>query len=135
MEKDHLEIGREADAIIAKEVAGQDKMWGVANDRADSSQGQLLSAGLAQAYALWARRDNGTPITADDVPSCYPKDWTGFRDYGSDIANLAVASAFFRQEIKRLLSEGADTTRLTRDQAAQPYGAATQPAQPFPVEG
>src|SRR5579864_2622622 len=124
--------GALADEIIAKEVAGQDKMWGLANDRADSSQGQLLKAGIAQGVALIYRREGHTDAFTDGKPEFYPADWSGFRDYGSDVANLAVVAAFVRQEMKRLIANGADTTRLSRDQAKQPYKF-DQPAQPFPA--
>jgi hypothetical protein len=123
-----------ADELIAKEIAGQDKMWGGSNERADSTQGQLLNASLAQALAVRERRmgnlgvfDSGTPVFP------YPEDWSGFRSYGGDVANLVVAAAFLRQEIKRLVAAGADTTRLSRDQAKQPYAPKDQPYEPFPV--
>jgi len=117
---------QDADAIIAGEVARQDKMWGVANERADSTQGQLLRAGMAQLDALQLRRDGEADAFAD-TPTIYPADWSGFRDYGSDVANLAVAAAYIRQEIKRLIAAGADTTRTSRDPATQPY-TGDQPA-------
>jgi hypothetical protein len=126
----HIGYGEQADAIIAREVAGQDKMWGVANERADSSSGQLLKAALAQGLALADKR-NGDSEAFAKVPAIYPAEWSGFRDYGSDVANLAVAAAFIRQEIKRLLANGASTYRAPRP-ATQPYGA-DQPAQPFPT--
>lgn len=116
---DYEEAGRKADEIVAAEVARQDRMWGVANERADSSDGQLLKAGLSQAMALEGRRQGFD--TFNHVPPTYPKDWSGFRDYGSDVANLAVVAAFIRQEIKRLLAKGEDTTRLERNQVTQPY--------------
>lgn len=124
---DHAEAGRKADEIIAKEVSGQDKMWGFANERTDSNNGQLLAAGLAQAHALYERRVDGAPIDDKNLPSCYPEGWSGFRDYGSDVANLAVAAAFIRQEMKRLIAAGADTTRTSRNVATQPY-TGDQPA-------
>lgn len=108
-----------ADDIIASEVARQDAMWGRANNRADANSGQLLQAGLAQGIAVQQRRDLGTPI--NEPPMVYPADWSGFRDYGSDVANLAVAAAFIRQEMKRLIASGAPTNRLSRDPVAQPY--------------
>lgn len=52
---------------------------------------------------------------------------TAAQDYGSDVANLAVAAAYIRQEIKRLIAHGADTTRTSRDPATQPY-TGDQPA-------
>ncbi len=129
---DHLAAGYRADELIAREVAGQDKMWGAANERADSSQGQLLAAGLSQAQALYDRRTIGKSIDYTNPPSTYPADWSGFRDYGSDVANLVVAIAYMRQEVKRLIADGASVTRLSRDQATQPYTGVDQPAQPFP---
>lgn len=117
--------GQKADDLIAAEVAGQDRMWGVANERADSSRGQLLDAGLAQAQALHRRR-NGTD-SHFSTPACFPAGWDGFRDYGSDVANLVVAAAYIRQEIKRLVAAGEDTTRTQR---TKPYEHA-QPAAAF----
>ena len=123
---DHAAAGREADKIIAGEVDRQDKMWGVANERTDSAKGQLLGAGLAQLEALYERRAGN--LDAFKLPSTsYPNDWNGFRDYGSDVANLAVAAAFIRQEMKRLIASGADTTRTSRNVATQPY-TGDQPA-------
>lgn len=112
--------GQAADDLIAREVAGQDAMWGRSNERADSSKGQLLEAGLSQALALHDRRA-GNPDAFDQAPEPYPEGWSGFRDYGSDVANLVVVAAFVRQEIKRLIAAGADTTRKSRDVATQPY--------------
>jgi len=126
---DYITAAQDADAIIAGEVARQDQMWGVANERADSTQGQLLRAGLAQLEALLLRRD-GEANTFGGAPNVYPADWSGFRDYGSDVANLAVAAAYIRQEIKRLIAQGADTTRTSRDPATQPY-TGDQPAVQF----
>ncbi len=131
---DYIEAGQKADELIAREVAGQDKMWGVANERTDSQSGQLLKAGLSQMLALQARRDDPEKKWADRFCSTdrlpYPSDSGGFRDYGSDVANLVVAAAFIRQEIKRLIANGADTTRLSRT-VTQPY-TADQPATSFP---
>lgn len=113
------EAGKKADELIAAEVALQDKMWGAANERADSSRGQLFRAGLAQQIALH-NKTIGFPNAFDNPPPLYPADWSGFRDYGSDVANLVVAVAFLRQEIKRKISNGEDTTRAKRP-ASQPY--------------
>lgn len=123
---DHLEAGKKADELIAAEIEKQDRMWGVANERADSSHGQLLRAGLAQTIALHDRLE-GDPDAFSIPPTCYPADWSGFRDYGSNVANLVVAVAFFRQEIKRRIALGEDTTRKSRDPVAQPY-TGDQPA-------
>lgn len=132
-ERTSLYYGELADQMIAKEVAGQDKMWGPANERTDSANGQLLAAGVAQAAALLDRRVHGSPIDYRTPPTIYPSDWSGFRDYGSDVANLVVAVAYLRQEIKRLVANEADTTRLTRNEANQPYRY-DQPAQAFPAD-
>lgn len=111
--------GFSADYLIAAEIARQDEMWGVANERADTKDGQLMRAGIAQLDALFARQSGDT--TAFDFPLWpYPEDWSGFRDYGSDVANLVVAVAFLRQEIKRKIAAGEDTTRTSR-QTSQPY--------------
>lgn len=120
-------FGEIADDIIAREVAGQDAMWGRSNERADSTKGQLLLAGLATLTTLWCRRETGDASVFDRAPACYPEGWSGFRDYGSDVANLAVAAAYIRQEIKRLVSIGADVTRKSREVKTQPY-TGDQPA-------
>lgn len=125
-ERTALYHGEHADEIIAKEVAGQDKMWGVSNDRADANSGQLLSAGLAQLEALYLRR-SGEATAFDEPPQVYPLGWSGFRDYGSDVANLAVVVAFLRQEMKRLIALGGSTYRKPRDPVTQPY-TGDQPA-------
>jgi len=124
---DHAAAGQKADEIIAKEVSGQDKMWGVANERTDANSGQLLAAGVSQAYALLGKRAGQGVKAFESPPPFYPSDWSGFRDYGSDVANLAVAAAFLRQEMKRLIAAGADTTRTSRNVATQPY-TGDQPA-------
>lgn len=117
---DPYEAGLQADDLTKAEVERQDKMWGVANERADSNDGQLLRAGIAQLDAVLARR-RGSPAAFTVVPTIYPEDWSGFRDYGSDVANLVVAASFIRQEIKRLIASGADTTRTSRNPQTQPY--------------
>ena len=124
---DHVAAGQEADKIIAGEVERQDKMWGVSNDRSDSSHGELLQAALAQSLALQLRRE-GNVGAFDTPPDEYPADWSGFRDYGSDVANLAVAAAFIRQEMKRLIAAGESIYRKPRDPATQPYTGTDQPA-------
>jgi hypothetical protein len=129
---DHSAAGHKADEIIAKEVAGQDKMWGVANERTDVQAGQMLKAAVAQGVALIYRREGHLDAFTDGKPEFYPSDWSGFRDYGSDVANLAVAAAFIRQEMKRLIASGADTTRTSRNPAVQPY-TGDQPTQQFPA--
>jgi GNAT superfamily N-acetyltransferase len=114
-----------ADELIAAEIAKQDRMWGAENDRADASKGQLFDAACAQMAALrW--RQGGDAGAFDTVPSFFPEDWGGFRDYGSDIANLVVAAAYIRQEIARKLRAGECFERLART-AAQPYNTACVP--------
>jgi hypothetical protein len=125
---DLTSAGQQADALIATEVAIQDRMWGDANERADAQNNQLLSAGRAQLDFLDLKL-SGVPsdlalATAKD--GTYPPDWdaTGFRDYGSNVANLVVAAAFIRSEIKRRVLAGEDTTRAKRGQpyvVADPY--------------
>lgn len=114
------QTGERADQLIATEVAIQDKMWGDANERADSTNNQMLAAAMAQ-LALLEGKLNGQ--SSDDATlaagaAFYPKDWNGFRDYGSNVANLVVAAAFIRSEIKRRLLLGEDTTRAKR---GEPY--------------
>ncbi len=110
--------GIKADDIIDAEVLIQDKMWGDANERADAMKGQLLLAALAQ--GLFIAKVNDAPYLKREVAleqardAFYPKDWTGFRDYGSDIANLAVAAAYIRNEIKRRILKGEGTHRSAR---------------------
>lgn len=119
--KTPVEAAAHAAYIIRQEVERQNVMWGDINDRADIAHGQLADAALAQMLRLHERR-RGVTTAFDRPPGCYPADWSGFRDYGSDIANLAVAAAFIQNEIKRLLRDGADTTRTSRDAKTQPYG-------------
>ena len=115
------ESGDLADLLIAREIRKQDDMWGVSNERADVTGGQLMHAGMAQLDALFDRQ-NGEPDPFGQPPALYPTGWTGFRDYGSDVANLVVAVAFLRQEIKRKIAAGEDTTRLAR-RPDQPIGS------------
>lgn len=140
MPKHDLEsAGHLADNLIATEVAIQDKMWGGANERADSTEGQLLAAAVAQASAVWAAntmpnepggREGAFEVAKDNY---YPKDWDGFRDYGSDVANLVVVAAFIRSEIKRRVLLGEDTTRTKRGEVYPnrntPYMSSEQAAQ------
>lgn len=121
--------GDMADSLIAIEVAGQDAMWGPSNERADVSRQQLMHAAMAQLNFLYDRQ-RGLPYSKTP-PSPYPRDWSGWRDYGSDVANLVVAAAFIRQEIKRKIAAGEDTTR-TKRRPDQPY-TADQPAEPMPT--
>lgn len=115
--------GLDADSFIREEVERQDVMWGVANDRADATAGQMAAAAMAQ-IGLVLLKDNNVPeevalqITKQQF---YPQTWGGFRSYGSDVANLVVAAAYLRQEIKRRIVAGEDTTRSSRDLKTQPY--------------
>ncbi len=118
-------------------------MWGDANDRADASKGQMLLAACAQANAVAGDMDRLTLLAsadaedraaaenvsrADIFEECrehiYPSDWSGFRDYGSDVANLVVAAAYLRNEIKRRIASGESTHRAPRP-ADKPYNPAT----------
>lgn len=124
--------GQQADNLIATEVAIQDRMWGDANERADSTKNQLLAAGMAQLTLLNAKLEGEPPETALGAAKFfYPADWDGLRDYGSPIANLVVAAAFIRSEIKRRVMLGEDTTRTKRGEAyttASPYMSSDQAA-------
>lgn len=129
--------GDMADALIGAEVATQDKMWGDANERADSMNGQLLDAALAQAHAVFGCAKmpmiERTVVFDDAKAMFYPKDWSGFRDYGSDIANLVVAAAYIRNEIKRRLVKGESYHRSARTApytGDQPAMSAVQAADP-----
>jgi len=110
--------GKLADHLIATEVAIQDKMWGDANERADTTGDQMMTAAMAQ-LVLLQRKLAGDP--SDEAVKLaqefYPSDWNGFRDYGSNVANLVVAAAFLRSEIKRRILGGEDTTRAKRGEA------------------
>jgi len=128
--KDWHTAGQMADQLIATEVAGQDKMWGVANERADSANGELFMAGLSQGLSLHAKQA-GSPNAFAIAPSTYPKSWSGFRDYGSDVANLVVMVAFLRQEIKRKIANGESIERTKRNPVTQPY-TGDQPTQLHP---
>lgn len=124
--------GAMADTLIASEVSTQDKMWGDANERADSMDGQLLGAALAQAQAIYSVNayPHDTRKASFEIArlNYYPRDWSGFRDYGSDIANLVVAAAYIRNEIKRRLLKGESFHRSARTEpykGDQPAGAAS----------
>lgn len=111
-----------ADELIKSEIARQDRMWGAFNERTDISDGQLFDAGHAQLWLVMSKADGASPENALRSAQClYPEDWGGFRDYGSDVANLVVAVAFLRQEIKRRIMNGEDTTRTSRNPETQPY--------------
>ncbi|ARQ95284.1 hypothetical protein [Bradyrhizobium phage BDU-MI-1] len=112
---------RLTDELITAELSKQNAMWGRTNERADISKGQLMHAGMAQLDALHERH-LGVEEAFIESPLIYPEDWSGFRDYGSDVANLVVAVAFLTQEIKRKLMAGEDYTRTSRtpDQVYRP---------------
>jgi hypothetical protein len=118
---DVFEAERLTDELVSAELVKQNQMWGRMNERADISQGQLFHAGIAQIDALFDRQ-NGIEDAFSEPPAVYPEDWSGFRDYGSDIANLVVGVAFLTQEIKRKLIADEDYTRLARgaDQVYRP---------------
>lgn len=120
----------QARLIIATEVSKQNAMWGDANDRADISKGQLLGAASAQLMAVWSAnfepemgRENSFALAGTEL---FPRDWGGFRDYGSDIANLAVVGAYVENEIKRRLLNGESTYRAPR-RADQVFDGSCQP--------
>lgn len=121
---------RLVDELLTAELAKQNQMWGHLNERADVSQDQLLHAGIAQLDALFDRL-NGDPTAFDEAPAVYPIDWSGFRDYGSNVANIIVAAAFLLQDAKRRILNGEDTTRTSR-RPDQAYNAAT--GLPNPIE-
>jgi hypothetical protein len=109
--------------LVLGEIGLQNKMWGQQNERADVTRGQLFAAGFAQLEATFDHRFD-MEWAFKEIPDCYPKDWSGFRSYGGDIPNIVVGVAFLVQEIKRLLMNGEDPTRLART-ADQTYNAAT----------
>ena len=110
-----------ADELISAELAKQGQTFGPMAKRTDILNGEFQHAGMAQLDALFDRQ-NGEPGAFDSPPEIYPQDWSGFRDYGSDVANLVVAVAFLTQEIKRKLIADEDYTRLARgaDQVYRP---------------
>ena len=116
--------GQKADELIATEVAVQDRMWGGANERADSTENQMIRAAQAQLELTIAIISGDYPqrAVAHALLGYYPEDWDGLRSYGSNVANLVVAAAFIRSEIKRRLLLGEDTTRTKR---GEPYTTAT----------
>lgn len=111
-----------ARALVDQEIDRQDRMWGATYERADNSNRELMHAGMAQLAALNLRQEND-PDAFALPPLGWPENWskTGFRDYGSDIANLTVAAAYLIQEIARKLRLGEDTTRTPRNHDTHPY--------------
>jgi hypothetical protein len=122
-EQEHA--GDLADVLISKEVAIQDRMWGDANERADATGNQMIRAAQAQVTLTILKLDGDTSADALHIAEAfYPKDWEGFRDYGSNVANLVVAAAYLRSEVKRRILLGEDTTRAKRSEPytkARPY--------------
>jgi hypothetical protein len=128
MNEDQVTAGDQADALIEVEVAIQDSMWGDANERADSTNNQLLDAALSQIVVTKSLLEGVPTEEAVEIGmGFYPTGWTGLRSYGSTVANLVVAAAFIRSEIKRRVMAGEDTTRTKRDEpykGAAPYMSA-----------
>ena len=119
--------GEDADKLIAAEIRKQDEMWGVTNDRADATDNQLTEAAMAQIVGvLYSTYSGGVGWpTAEDAG--YPDSWSGYRRYsppGSGVADLVVAAAFIRQEIKRRILNGESKERVAR-RPNQPYNPET----------
>jgi hypothetical protein len=110
---DVFEAERLTDELISAELAKQNQMFGRMDKRTDILNGEFQHAGMAQLDALFDRQ-NGEPGAFETPPEIYPEDWSGFRDYGSDVANLVVGVAFLTQEIKRKLLADEKYTRLAR---------------------
>jgi hypothetical protein len=119
--QEQISAGDQAGALIETEVAVQDRMWGDANGRADSTDNQLIHAALAQVVVTQAILNNDEDPVGVAKPF-YPTGWEGLRSYGSPVANLVVAAAYLRSEIKRRILLGEDTTRTKRGEA---YKAST----------
>lgn len=120
-----IRAGLKADALLAAEAVIQDKMWGVDNNRADALNGELRLAAMAQLMLVTLQTD-GTPTDAAIATAkaaFYPENWDGFRDYGTRVANLVVAGAFIRSEIKRLIAAGEPFDRSNRDGSYPPRNA------------
>ena len=123
-------------SIIAAEVSVQNEKWGEDHTNSPAyANRQLIGAAIAQAYALSlktsaegpdANLDSGSTYFSDDA-AYWPRDWQGMRDYGSDIANLAVAGAWIAQEIGRLAALGQSQYRRPRG-TEEPYTGKYQPA-------
>lgn len=128
MDTSNTSAGVTADNMIAAEVSVQQKMWGDPNERADGMNGQLLGACMAHINAVAAVAAmpylKRAVIFKQSKTTFYPKDWSpdAFRDYGSDIANLVVAAAYLRNEIKRRLLRNEPTYRAPR---TAPYVSAS----------
>jgi hypothetical protein len=121
--------GNTTDALIATEVSVQEKMWGTSEERHDAAGGGQLLAASASQILLVKLLEEGCPLEEAleiALDAAYPEDWDqgAFRTYGSSVANLVVAAAFLRNEIKRRVANGEDTKRSKR---GEPYTTA-QPA-------
>lgn len=110
----HVNAGRKVQA----EMDRQNRMWGIGRD--DHTKGELMYAAMSQLEAVALRQD-GEADAFNEPSHLYPENWSGFRDYGSDVANLVVAAAWIQQEIARKLRAGEDDTRLSRNHETQPY--------------
>lgn len=105
--------------LVRTELNVQMRMWGKNNERADSVNREMMDAAMAQLdlvkiKSAGLRSREATKIAHEDF---YPQNWDGFRDYGTDSANLAVAAAYLVSEIARLLLSGKDYERAARDQS------------------
>lgn len=113
--------GQLADLLITREVMVQDQMWGESNERSDATEDQLIDAAMAQLSFVRLRdldEDEGVALQAAKE-EFYPDNWDGFRSYGSRIANLVVAAAYIRSEIKRSLLKGEPIVRTKRNEVTQ----------------
>lgn len=116
----NVAAGAKADSLLATEVAIQDKMWGLSNERAAADKSQMIYAAAAQLLLTVLKVEGITSKEATTLAkaSFYPTSWDGFRDYGTEdgpiIANLVVAGAFIRSEIKRRLLAGEGYDRAPR---------------------
>jgi hypothetical protein len=131
LKEDHSVEGVFTDQLIKEEIDIQARMWGDVSEQ-NRQHRELLHAGLAQLVLLNAKLNGASAEIAHEAGlEYYPIDWEGFRDYGSNIANLVVAAAFIRNEIKRRVLLEEETTRTKRDEpykGALPYVSAEQAA-------
>ncbi|WP_315768586.1 MULTISPECIES: hypothetical protein [unclassified Bradyrhizobium] len=110
---DAQQAERKAFELIFGEISLQNEMHGEVGTRPDDQNGELFEAGMGQLDAVFDRR-NGDETAFDEPPMIYPENWgkRWFRSYGGDIPNMVVGVTFMIQEIKRLLMNGEDPTRL-----------------------
>jgi hypothetical protein len=108
---------KKATEIVLSELGVQMRMWGTQNERADASDREMMCAAMAQ-LDLVALKGIGGLRSREAVKVAhadfYPKNWDGFRDYGTDVANLGVAGAYLISEIARKLIAGEDFERAPR---------------------